>query len=33
MALSHDHIHGTSQCFFGSKYEIARVKEVYAKHR
>ena len=33
MKLSHDHIHGTSPCFFGSKYEIARVKEVYAKHR
>jgi len=33
MALSHDHIHGTSPCFFGSKYEIARVQEVYAKHR
>ncbi|MDO8454344.1 MAG: class 1 fructose-bisphosphatase [Sulfurimonas sp.] len=32
MQLSHDHIHGTSPCFFGSKYEIARVKEVYAKH-
>ncbi|MFA6138675.1 MAG: class 1 fructose-bisphosphatase [Sulfurimonas sp.] len=32
MKLSHDHIHGTSPCFFGSKYEIARVKEVYAQH-
>lgn len=32
MKLSHDHIHGTSQCFFGSKYEIARVKEVYARN-
>jgi fructose-1,6-bisphosphatase I len=32
MKLSYDHIHGTSPCFFGSKYEIARVKEVYAKH-
>ncbi|MBU1658354.1 class 1 fructose-bisphosphatase [bacterium] len=33
MSLSHDHIHGTSPCFFGSKYEIARVKEVYARQR
>lgn len=32
MSLSHDHIHGTSPCFFGSKYEIARVKEVYARN-
>ncbi len=32
MSLSHDNIHGTSPCFFGSNYEIARVKEVYAKH-
>ncbi|MEA1983124.1 MAG: class 1 fructose-bisphosphatase [Campylobacterota bacterium] len=32
MSLSHDHIHGTSPCFFGSNYEIARVKEVYAKN-
>ncbi len=32
MSLSHDHIHGTSPCFFGSKYEIAKVKEVYAKN-
>lgn len=30
--LGHAHIHDTSPCFFGSKYEIARVKEVYAKH-
>lgn len=30
MELGHDHIHDTSPCFFGSKYEIARVKEVYA---
>lgn len=33
MNLSHDHIHGTSPCFFGSKYEIAKVKEVYASNR
>lgn len=33
MSLSHDHIHGTSPCFFGSKYEIARVKEVYARNK
>ena len=26
------HIHDTSPCFFGSKYEIARVKEVYANN-
>lgn len=32
MDLSHDHIHGTSPCFFGSKYEMARMKEVYAKN-
>ncbi|MBA1437422.1 MAG: class 1 fructose-bisphosphatase [Epsilonproteobacteria bacterium] len=30
--LGHAHIHDTSPCFFGSKYEIARVKEVYAQH-
>jgi fructose-1,6-bisphosphatase I len=30
MSLGHGHIHDTSPCFFGSKYEIARVKEVYA---
>ncbi|WP_373002131.1 class 1 fructose-bisphosphatase [Sulfurimonas sp.] len=30
MELGHEHIHDTSPCFFGSKYEIARVKEVYA---
>jgi len=32
MELGHDHIHDTSPCFFGSKYEIARVKEVYANN-
>lgn len=30
MTLGHKHIHDTSPCFFGSNYEIARVKEVYA---
>jgi len=33
MALECSGIHETSQCFFGSKYEIARVKEVYANNR
>jgi len=33
MTLSHTHIHDTSPCFFGSKYEISRVKEVYADNR
>ncbi len=32
MQLPHAHIHDTSPCFFGSKYEIARVKEVYASN-
>ena len=32
MELGHKHIHDTSPCFFGSKYEIARVKEVYARN-
>ena len=32
MELDHDHIHDTSPCFFGSKYEISRVKEVYARN-
>jgi len=27
------HIHDTTPCFFGSKDEIQRVKEVYAKHK
>lgn len=31
MTLSHKHIHDTAICFFGSKYEIGRVKEVYAR--
>ncbi|MDD2789323.1 MAG: class 1 fructose-bisphosphatase [Sulfurimonas sp.] len=33
MTLEYAHIHDTAVCFFGSKYEIARVKEVYAKQR
>jgi fructose-1,6-bisphosphatase I len=33
MSLGHKHIHDTSPCFFGSKYEIARVKEVYANNK
>jgi len=32
MILPHANTHDTSPCFFGSKYEIARVKEVYAKN-
>jgi len=32
MTLSFSHIHDTAPCFFGSKYEINKVKEVYAKH-
>jgi len=32
MELVPSHPHDTSPCFFGSNYEIARVKEVYAKH-
>jgi len=32
MSLGHAHIHDTSPCFFGSKYEVDRVKEVYAKN-
>ena len=33
MILGHAHIHDTAICFFGSKYEISKVKEVYAKYR
>ncbi len=33
MTLGHAHIHDTAVCFFGSNYEIAKVKEVYAKNR
>lgn len=32
MSLGHGHIHDTAICFFGSDYEIDRVKEVYAKN-
>ncbi|MBL0708777.1 MAG: class 1 fructose-bisphosphatase [Sulfurimonas sp.] len=32
MELGYEHIHDTSPCFFGSKYEINRVKEVYARN-
>ena len=31
MTLGHAHTHDTAICFFGSNYEISRVKEVYAK--
>lgn len=30
MSLGHAHIHDTAVCFFGSNYEIQRVKEIYA---
>ena len=30
MSLGHGHIHDTAVCFFGSNYEIERVKKVYA---
>lgn len=30
LSLSCKHVHDTSPCFFGSKFEIARVKDVYA---
>jgi len=32
MSLGHRHIHDTAICFFGSDYEIDRVREVYAKN-
>ncbi len=32
LSLGCKHIHDTSPCFFGSKYEIERVKEVYANN-
>ena len=32
MTLDYAHIHDTAVCFFGSNYEIARVKEVYEKN-
>ena len=31
MTLGHAHIHDTAVCFFGSNYEIGRVKEVYER--
>ncbi|NOQ29977.1 MAG: class 1 fructose-bisphosphatase [Helicobacteraceae bacterium] len=31
LSLDTKHIHDTSPCFFGSKYEIDRVKDVYSK--
>ena len=30
LGLSHSHVHDTAPCFFGSKYEIERVKDVYS---
>ena len=33
MELECAHIHDTSPCFFGSKYEIQRVREVYASNQ
>ena len=32
MTLGYAHTHDTAICFFGSEYEISRVKEVYAKN-
>lgn len=32
LSLDFDGIHDTSPCFFGSKYEIEKVKEVYSKN-
>ena len=32
MSLNHKHIHDTAICFFGSNYEIEKVKEVYARN-
>ena len=32
MSLGHAHIHDTAVCFFGSNYEINRVKEVYLEN-
>ena len=32
LTMNATHIHDTTPCFFGSKYEIARVKDVYARH-
>ena len=33
MTLEHKHIHDTAICFFGSKYETKRVKDVYTRER
>ncbi|MEA1891823.1 MAG: class 1 fructose-bisphosphatase [Campylobacterota bacterium] len=33
MELSYNHVHDTAPCFFGSKYEIQKVKEIYAANR
>jgi fructose-1,6-bisphosphatase I len=33
MELQHSNTHDTSPCFFGTKYEIARVKDVYSEQR
>jgi len=33
MELGFSHIHDTAICFFGSKYETSRVKEVYARNK
>lgn len=33
MELEYAHIHDTSPCFFGSSYEIQRVREVYAREQ
>jgi len=32
LTLGHAHVHDTAICFFGSEYEINRVKEVYAQN-
>ena len=32
LELGYRHLHDTSPCFFGSKYEINRVKEVYSQN-
>jgi fructose-1,6-bisphosphatase I len=32
LSLSCSHVHDTSPCFFGSKSEISRVKDVYARN-
>ena len=32
LTLGYNGVHDTSPCFFGSRYEVERVKEVYATH-